>query len=144
MKNYLKNVKPLTRSHITIPRKKINIDRKLITERPEQILVSRKSTLTSISRRQKRNFEYEKVLDLHGNTREEAFLALIRFFSSCQCNGIRKVLIITGGNNMRETVLRKHFQIWVREKFGNHITSCTSANIWHGGEGAFYVTLKKV
>lgn len=143
MKNYLKDVKPLTVAHATITRKKINIDKKLIRERSEQILISKESTLTSLSRKQKRKFEYEKTMDLHGYTREEAFLALVRFFNSCQRNGVRNVLVITGGNNMRETTLRKHFQIWVREKFGNYVTSCSPANIWHGGQGAFYVTLKK-
>ncbi len=143
MKNYLKDVKPLTVAHAIITRKKINIDKKLITEKSDQILITKESTLTSLSRKQKRKFEYEKSMDLHGYTREEAFLALIRFFSSCQQNGIRKVLVITGGNNMRETTLRKHFQIWVREKFGNYVTSYSPANIWHGGQGAFYVTLKK-
>jgi len=143
MKNYLKGVKPLTVANTTITRKKINIDKKVIRERSEQILISKESTLTSLSRKQKRKFEYEKTMDLHGYTSEEAFLALIRFFSSCQRNGIRNVLVITGGNNMRETTLRKHFQIWVREKFGNYVTSCSPANIWHGGQGAFYVTLKR-
>ncbi|MBO6056409.1 MAG: Smr/MutS family protein [Alphaproteobacteria bacterium] len=143
MKNYLKDVKPLTVAHTTIIQKKINTNKKLITERSEQILISKESTLASMSRKQKRKFEYEKTMDLHGYTREEAFMALVRFFNSCQGEGIRKVLVITGGNNMRETTLRKHFQIWVREKFGNYVTSCSSANIRHGGQGAFYLTLKK-
>jgi len=143
MKNYLKGVKPLTVAHAIIPRKKININKKLITERSEQVPISKKSTLNSISRKQRRKFEYERNIDLHGYTREEAFLALMRFFNSCQREGVRKVLVITGGNNMRETTLRKHFQIWVRENFGNYITSCSTANIWHGGQGAFYLTIKK-
>lgn len=143
MKNYLKDVKPLTVVHTTITRKKININKKLITKRPEQIFISKESKLTSMSRKQKRKFEYEKNIDLHGYTREKAFIALLRFFNSCQREKIRKVLVITGGNNMRETTLRKYFQIWVREKFGNYVTSCISANIWHGGQGAFYLTLKK-
>ncbi|MCR4624273.1 MAG: Smr/MutS family protein [Alphaproteobacteria bacterium] len=143
MKNYLKDVKPLTAVHTTITQKKINVNKKLITERSEQILISKESTLTSMSRKQKRKFEYGKTIDLHGYTREEAFMALARFFNSCQREGTRKVLVITGGNNMRETTLRKHFQIWVREKFGNYVTSCASANIRHGGQGAFYLILKK-
>ena len=159
MKNYLKGVKPLTTAHAIIPHKKININKKLIMERSEQVLTKRagiltlesstqilipkESTLTTMSRKQKRKFQGEKTIDLHGYTREKAFVELIRFFNSCQQNGIRKVLVITGGNNMRETTLRKSFQIWIREKFGHYVTSCTSANIWHGGQGAFYVTLKK-
>lgn len=143
MKNYLKDVKPLTTTHAIIPHKKININKKLIVERTEKTFIHKKSILTPISRKQKRHFLTEKTIDLHGYTRETAFIVLIRFFNSCQQNGIRKVLVITGGNNMRETTLRKHFKIWVRENFGNYVSSCTYANIQHGGEGAFYVIIKR-
>ena len=143
MKNYLKDVKPLIVAHAIIPHKKINTTKRLITERFEQTLFPKRSYLTALSRKKKRKFEYERSIDLHGFTREEAFITLIRFFNSCQREGIRKILVITGGNNMRETTIRKHFQIWVRENFGNYITSCTPANIWHGGQGAFYLILKK-
>ncbi len=142
MENYLKGVKPLTVAHVIIPHKKININKRLVTEGFEQTSTCKRSTLTSISRRQKRKFKIEKTIDLHGHTKEEAFMALIKFFNICQKEGVRKALVITGGNNLRETTLRKHFKIWIQENFGNYVASCTSANIWHGGQGAFYLTIK--
>lgn len=142
MKDYLKDVKPLDIKHPTVDRR-VPFRKKQVEQNCPKKFVDRESYLTPISRKQKRHFSSEKTIDLHGYTREQAFLALIRFFSSCQREGVRKALVITGGNNMRETTLRKSFQVWVREKFGNYISSCTCANIWHGGEGAFYVILKR-
>ena len=142
MEKYLKDVKPLAIKHPTVERK-VNLEKRFVEKSPMREFVSQKSYLTQISRKQKRHFSGEKTIDLHGYTKDQAFLALIRFFNSCQREGVKKALVITGGNNMRETTLRKSFQIWVRENFGNYVSSCTSANIWHGGEGAFYVTIKK-
>ncbi len=145
MKDYLRDVKPLDIKHPTIDRRK-SFRKKAINfvkANFSKEFVDLKSYLTPISRKQKRHFSSEKIIDLHGYTREQAFLALIRFFDNCQREGVRKALVITGGNNMRETTLRKFFQVWVREKFGNYISSCTCANTWHGGEGAFYVVLKR-
>ena len=142
MEKYLKDVKPLIIKHPTVERK-VNLKKRLVEKSPTREFVSQKSCLAQISRKQKRHFSSEKTIDLHGHTRDQAFLALIRFFNSCQREGVRKALVITGGNNMRTTTLRKSFQIWVREKFGNYVSSCTCANIWHGGEGAFYVVLKR-
>jgi len=142
MKDYLKDVKPLVIKHSIVERKE-NLKKRFVEKNPATNFVSRKSYLIQISRKQKRHFSSERTIDLHGYTKEQAFIALIRFFNSCQREGVRKALVITGGNNMRETTLRKYFQIWVREKFGNYISSCTFANIWHGGEGAFYITIKR-
>ncbi len=142
MEKYLKGVEPLIIKHPIVERK-ANFKKRFVEKNSEREFVSQKSHLTQISRKQKRHFSSEKTIDLHGCTRDQAFLALIRFFNSCQREGVKKALVITGGNNMRETTLRKSFQIWVRENFGNYVSSCTSANIWHGGEGAFYVTIKK-
>ncbi len=145
MKDYLKDVKPLNIKHPTVDRRASSREKsvKFIKTNFSKEFVDLKSYLTPISRKQKRHFSSEKIIDLHGYTREQAFLALIRFFNNCQREGVRKTLVITGGNNMRETTLRKSFQVWVREKFGNYVSSCTCANIWHGGEGAFYVILKR-
>lgn len=142
MEKYLKGVKPLIIKHSTVERK-ANLNKRFVEKNSTHEFVSQKSHLTQISRKQKRHFSSEKTIDLHGYTRDQAFLVLIRFFNFCQREGVKKALVITGGNNMRETTLRKSFQIWVRENFGNYVSSCTSANIWHGGEGAFYVTIKK-
>ena len=143
MKDYFKDVTPLVVKHRVVSCKKSNRDKEQVKEKHAREFVSKESYLTPISRKQKRHFLSEKTIDLHGYTRDQAYLALIRFFNACQKDGVKKVLVINGGNNMRNTTLRKSFQIWVREKFGNYISSCTSANIRHGGEGAFYVVIKR-
>ena len=103
-----------------------------------------KNQLSNFDRKEKRKFSPERTLDLHGFTQEEAFHALIRFFSSCQQSGIRKVLVITGGHALRNSVIRASFQKWICESFGNFVAKCSVAEIHHGGEGAFYVVLRKV
>lgn len=142
LKKYLKDVKPLILKHTIITRKKINPVRKRESIFETTEFISEKSDLHEINRKQKRKFIVEKSIDLHGYTKDEAFNALLNFFETCQLFGVKKVLVITGGNALRETTLRKSFQIWIKENFGNYVTSCTSANIWHGGQGAFYVILK--
>ena len=142
MKDLIKDVKPLAKKHTIIRKRKINYVKREVSI-TEISLLSQKSSLQKLSRKEKRNFTYEKSIDLHGYTRDESFLLLFRFFIQCQSEGVRKVLVITGGNNLRNTTLRKSFQTWVKENFGNFVTSCSPANIHHGGEGAFYLSLKK-
>ena len=146
MEDYLTNVKPLILKNTTIERPKIKRPVVRVSQKSEQnILIERfaKATLQPMNRKTKRHFQDERTIDLHGLTVNAAFTALWRFLESCQNDGVKKVLIITGGNALRDTILRKSFQTWVRENFGNYIISCTTANIWHGGQGAFYAILKR-
>ena len=112
---------------------KITIERHIFTE----------SRLINFSRKEKRHFMPEKTVDLHGLTRDEAFERLLLFFMQCQKSGVRKALVITGGNNLRNSTLRAAFQKWIRDDFGNFVIKCTVSEIFHGGEGAFYVLIKK-
>jgi DNA-nicking Smr family endonuclease len=97
-----------------------------------------------MSRRGHRKFVCEKNIDLHGLTQDEAFRKLLLFFSECQHEKIKKVMVITGGNAMRKTVIRSSFWEWIKNSFGNYIVSCSQADILHGGQGAFYVILKSI
>jgi DNA-nicking Smr family endonuclease len=47
-------------------------------------------------RQRKRNLPYQRTLDLHGFTVDEARLKLCRFIADCSAAGIEKVLIIHG------------------------------------------------
>lgn len=95
-----------------------------------------------LSRKEKRNFSYERYLDLHGLTQDEAFVALSNFLKNCRECGHSKVLVITGGNVMRNSVLRRNFPEWMHI-LSEHIVKYDQANLKHGGQGAFYVILKK-
>ncbi len=146
MDRYIKGIIPLTITNKIVPHKKNPKPKVSVSYSSNHNFLQikpKKSQLTPFGRKEKRKFTSEKSLDLHGYTREEAYIALIRFFESCQNEGVKQALVITGGNDLRNTTIRKSFQIWVKENFGNYISSCTPANIWHGGEGAFYVRIKK-
>jgi DNA-nicking Smr family endonuclease len=97
----------------------------------------------SMSRRVRRKFTPEKTIDLHGLTVDEAFPVLLGFFAQCQMNGIRKIIVITGGNSMKKSVLRDSFRQWAEDSFGSYIADYSQSDIRHGGQGAFYVLLKK-
>ncbi len=143
MDEYFKNIQPLNLKHtITnqIKKKYVGIIHKPVQD---SVVKLKESKLHPLKRKEKREFQTERRIDLHGATRDEAFCILLKFFISCQREGVRKVLVITGGNALRETVLRKSFKMWVQESFGNYIVSCSPANIWDGGQGAFYVVLKR-
>jgi DNA-nicking Smr family endonuclease len=95
-------------------------------------------------------------IDLHGMTAERARLALDRFVASALRHGARCVLVITGKGGRRPAgedapfmhpgtgVLRDAAPHWLRT--GPHaprIVGIFAAHQRHGGEGAFYLYLKK-
>ena len=103
---------------------------------------SKRISTNQINRKTKRKFVIEKTIDLHGLTKAGAFEAILEFFINCQSRNIRRVLVITGGSNQRNSVIRLSFSKWIDEYFHQYISMYTTAKPLHGGEGAFYVTLK--
>lgn len=92
-------------------------------------------------------------IDLHGMTQAEAHPALIGFILRCQAEGKRLVLVITGKGKLRDEapplpvrhgVLRHNVPQWLRmAPVGQHVLQVTPAHIRHGGEGAYYVYLRR-
>lgn len=93
-------------------------------------------------------------LDLHGMTQDHAFSALSRFLQHQQGRGARLVLIITGkGRTDYNTapvlsdergVLRRLVPLWLqRPELAGLIAGISPAHSRHGGEGAFYVHLRR-
>lgn len=96
--------------------------------------------------------EIDAVFDLHGHTQSSARAALYGFLLEARARGYECVLIITGKGVRRDAleggfgkgVLRARFRDWVREDdFRQHITRVSAAHPRHGGDGAFYVFLKR-
>jgi len=95
----------------------------------------------------------EARLDLHGMTAERAHSALIGFVGSAHAQGLRLVLVITGKgrsetghmpDQRRHGVLRSSVPHWlatapVRAK----ILQVAPAHRKHGGDGAYYVYLRR-
>jgi DNA-nicking Smr family endonuclease len=84
-------------------------------------------------------------LDLHGMTQLEARAALAAFLERLQAKGGRTGLVITGkGRAGVEGVLRRRFPEWLAEpELAARTSGYAPAHIRHGGEGAWYVFVKR-
>lgn len=95
----------------------------------------------------------EGKIDLHGLTLDAAHPALIRFILRAQADGKRLVLVITGkgkpADEMRlfefpRGILRRQVPQWLQmPPLAQAVLQVTPAHIRHGGEGAFYVYLRR-
>lgn len=107
----------------------------------------------SFGRLKRGKLKPEARIDLHGMTQAEAHPALIGFILRSQAEGKRLVLVITGKGKLRDEapplpvrhgVLRHNVPQWLRmAPVGQHVLQVTPAHVRHGGEGAFYVYLRR-
>lgn len=92
-------------------------------------------------------------IDLHGMTLAEAHPALIRFILNAHSQGKRLVLVVTGKGKPdsgtgpipeRRGVLRHQTPHWLLSPpLGTIVMQVTPAHLKHGGEGAYYVYLRR-
>ncbi|MDO5657274.1 MAG: Smr/MutS family protein [Paracoccus sp. (in: a-proteobacteria)] len=94
----------------------------------------------------------EARIDLHGMTLAQAQPALSRFITSCQINGLRLVLVITGkgsrgGDDVmegRRGALRHQVPQWLHGgTMASIVQQVAPAHQRHGGGGAYYVYLRR-
>jgi len=87
----------------------------------------------------------EASIDLHGLTRRAAEDALVRFLTRAAERGQRCVLVITGkGRATGEAVLRSEVPRWLNQPaLRERVLACVTARQRDGGEGAFYVLLRR-
>lgn len=97
----------------------------------------------------------EARIDLHGRTQEQAHKSLNSFLQKCYHAGMRCVLVITGkGNNAlrddgelfapRRGVIKQMLPHWIAQSPLNAIVLKSQvAQIKDGGEGAYYIYLKR-
>ncbi len=95
----------------------------------------------------------EGKLDLHGMRVDTAHPALTRFILSAQASGKRLVLVVTGKGKDRDEpgpiptplgVLRHRVPQWLSlPPLAQAVLQVTPAHISHGGEGAYYVYLRR-
>lgn len=87
----------------------------------------------------------EARIDLHGFGRFEAEDQLRGFLTACQARGLRSVLVITGQGRLGGGVIRASFADWMHSPgLRGVVSGFTVAHQRHGGNGAFYVTLKRL
>jgi DNA-nicking Smr family endonuclease len=83
-------------------------------------------------------------LDLHGLDQDRARQALHDFLLRAHADGARAVLVITGKGRTGEGVLRRRAPEWLADPALRPIVAGLSqADRHHGGEGAFYIALKR-
>lgn len=95
----------------------------------------------------------EARLDLHGLTLDEAHPRLISFILRGQTRGLRLVLVITGKGSRedpydpmpdRRGVLKRQVPLWLGQApVAQAVLQVAPAHVRHGGEGAYYVYLRK-
>lgn len=95
----------------------------------------------------------EARIDLHGLTLAQAHPMLTEFILDAYARGLRLVLVITGKGRDREQdgpipirrgVLRQQVPAWLYAvPLGAVVLDIRTAHLKHGGEGAYYVYLKR-
>jgi DNA-nicking Smr family endonuclease len=88
----------------------------------------------------------QKRLDLHGMTLEKGYKEFISFMRSALESNSRMLLIITGkgGEAPKIGKLKENFPKWVNmPEIQPHLLAYTNATPRHGGDGAWYVLLKR-
>jgi DNA-nicking Smr family endonuclease len=92
----------------------------------------------TITSREQKNIQLQGRIDLHGYTQEKAHTALVNFFSKAQIQGHKWVLVITG----KGAVLQAFVPQWF-ENHSSFVISYSFAQPKDGGQGAFYVRVRK-
>ncbi|WP_127520651.1 Smr/MutS family protein [Mesorhizobium sp. Z1-4] len=85
-------------------------------------------------------------IDLHGLTQAAAHSLLLSFLHRAHAQGLRHVLVITGKGSSpsSEGILRRAVPAWfATAPFRGLVSGHSSASRRHGGEGAFYVKLRR-
>ena len=83
-------------------------------------------------------------IDLHGLTEPAAHAALSQFIVSCAASRCRIVLVVTGKGAMGTGILKRNLPRWLEcPPLTAFVASTRPAYGHHGGEGAFYVLLRK-
>ncbi|MBW7910099.1 MAG: Smr/MutS family protein [Alphaproteobacteria bacterium] len=94
----------------------------------------------------RKKWTIDKTLDLHGMTQAAAHQALLRFVAAAERQEKRTLLVITGkGSRLAGGgVLRRLLPLWVEEApLRAKVLAITPARIEDGGDGAFYIRLRK-
>ena len=94
----------------------------------------------------KGRIQIEARIDLHGLTQAAAHSLLLSFLHRAHGEGIRHVLVNTGKGSSpsSEGVLRRAVPAWfATAPFRGLVSGYSSASRRHGGDGAFYVKLRR-
>ena len=101
--------------------------------------------------------EIVKTIDLHGFSLENANKFIEKFIKRCFNEGVNKIIVITGKGLRSKSnenpyiskdlnILKNSIPEFIKSNVDlmNMIKQTKNADIEHGGEGAFYIFLKKI
>lgn len=98
----------------------------------------------SADRMKKGEMVIDAALDLHGMTQDAAHGALLSFVARAYESGRRCLLVITGKGKQGPGVLRAQVPRWLNQSpLRERILGFSQARPQHGGDGAFYVLVKR-
>ncbi|HQS83372.1 MAG: hypothetical protein B7Y25_00180 [Alphaproteobacteria bacterium 16-39-46] len=88
-----------------------------------------------------KHHSFSATLDLHGLSQERAYEKLISFIETNHQKNRRSLLIITGKG---QGILKKSLLVWLQSTSLRPLIASVELSLpHHGGEGAFYVILRK-
>lgn len=107
----------------------------------------------AFSKMQRGKLRPEGRIDLHGMTQDVAYSALVNFITRAHRNSLRLVLVITGKGRVKEDfgpiperigVLRQNVPRWLATPaLRSIVLQVSPAHKSHGGDGAYYVYLRR-
>ncbi len=112
-------------------------------------LVPSSLSLANLDRRREKalrlgDVDIDAKLDLHGLTQIEAFEALSNFMKRIALAGKRHLLVVTGKGGSTGGVLRRSLKDWLGQlPEAGLIMALHPAAPKHGGEGAYYIVMRK-
>lgn len=116
------------------------------TSAPHHVPPSRDVDRATLDRLRRGQIALEARIDLHGLTQAEAFPALMGFIANAARGGRRALLVITGKGAVSQGggILRRNAPAWLMASpIGAQILAVAPAHRRHGGDGAFYVMLRR-
>lgn len=107
----------------------------------------------NFDRLKKGKLKIDGRIDLHGMTQSQAHPALLSYINTCDSDGKRLILVITGKGKKSEDqgvmparrgVLKHLVPQWLQQaNIAHKILQITQAQARHGGSGAYYVYLRR-
>jgi DNA-nicking Smr family endonuclease len=131
-------------NEITPPQKKKH---KTSSNKRKKLALNDKSDVDTNTIREidKGKYRIDASLDLHGLDRYAAFDKLKHLVTHAYQNRQRLLLIITGkGGASKQGILREKIESWVNSpEIRPYIVRISQAAKHHGGDGAFYLLIKR-
>ncbi|MCD6034895.1 MAG: smr protein/Muts2-like [Rickettsiales bacterium] len=108
---------------------------------PDHITGVDTPTLTKLT---KGTYPIDRRIDLHGLSQDEAYATLSTAIESAYAQGKRCLLVITGKGKEGSGILRARLPEWLNgPQLRRIVLAFVPAHRKHGGDGAFYVLVKR-